>query len=109
MNKEYINIISKDLHSFLGIFCDLDKSSVLISSSFNYCKKENHNTLINLQKINNLRNINTFFKKVNNDLNLNDIFICCVETIQARKKRKKISKIPVLNNFYYGKKETSYI
>ena len=101
MNNKNINIISKDLHSFFEIFCDLDKSSVLISSSFNYCIKKNHNTLINLQKINNLRNINTFFKKVNNDLNLNDIFICCVETIQARKKRKKISKIPLLNNFYF--------
>ena len=94
-------IENKALHSFLSMFCDLSSNQTIVSRSFDYIKNYNHNTLIFLQKINNLKDINSFFVNVNDDLTTNNIFICCLETIQARKKRIRISKISFINFIYF--------
>src|SRR5690606_25533350 len=63
--------------------------------------QERKSAIVNLSKTNNIRRINKFFEAVNALLPYGGTYIGCVETIQARKTRKRISKIPVLRDLYF--------
>ena len=49
-----------------------------------------------------MRYINKYFEKVNSKLDVGGVFVGCFETLTARRDRKKISKIPVLNKIYFS-------
>ena len=59
------------------------------------------NHIINLHKINDIRDLNGFFRSVSEKLDFGDRFTGCVETIEQRKKRI-LKKWPLgLNHLYY--------
>jgi lipopolysaccharide/colanic/teichoic acid biosynthesis glycosyltransferase len=78
----------------------------LVVSTTNEFNILNHptriNAVLNLSKVNNIRYINKFFEKTNSKLQNGDTFICCFETINARKERHKLGNIPVIKNLYFG-------
>jgi lipopolysaccharide/colanic/teichoic acid biosynthesis glycosyltransferase/transposase-like protein len=58
--------------------------------------------IICIKKINDIRHINKFFEMVNQKLDVGSIFIGCLETFSARKERKWVNNIPILNDIYFG-------
>jgi lipopolysaccharide/colanic/teichoic acid biosynthesis glycosyltransferase len=96
---------NKGVIDFIEQYVDLNNDSNLIISSTNKLNIKLNNqkitSLINLSKVNNIRFINKFFECVNERLDVGDTFICCSETIQARRNRQQIRKIPIVRNFYY--------
>lgn len=72
------------------------------TSEFNVVnQKAEFDTLINLSKVNNIRYINKFFNAVNRKLENGNMFVCCFETISARKARYKIGKVPVIGTVFF--------
>jgi lipopolysaccharide/colanic/teichoic acid biosynthesis glycosyltransferase len=62
---------------------------------------ENYNYIINLHRLNDIRNLNLFLEAVNNKLEMKGYFFCCVETKDQRKKRLLDKYPPILNWIYY--------
>ena len=58
--------------------------------------------LLNFHKVNDVRFINKFFERINRVLEVDDNFICCVETFNSRRERKKINKIPYISSVYFA-------
>lgn len=56
---------------------------------------------VSLKKINNVRHINKYFELINSILDNDSIFIGCLETFSARRKRKMINKFPVIGELYF--------
>lgn len=93
-------------YDFFSRFVDIESMQTLVvatTSEFNIINNQcAFNSIINLSKVNNIRYINKFFEKVNGKLQNGDTFICCFETIQARKQKDRIGNIPVIRNIYFG-------
>ena len=73
------------------------------TTSFNIDKQpfNNYDSLLNLQRINDIRRINKFFESVNLKLKLGGRFIGCVETKNLRKKRIFRKYSAGINSFIY--------
>jgi lipopolysaccharide/colanic/teichoic acid biosynthesis glycosyltransferase len=107
MRKELIiEKFGQSVYDFISQHVNIDDPEIAIfatSSEFNIL---NHNgnvsTIINLTKINNIRYINKFFNKVNFRLNNGNNFICCFETIKARKEKSKLGKIPLIGSLFFA-------
>lgn len=56
--------------------------------------------IINLYRVNDIRYINKYFEKINSKLSKGNVFICCVETFNARKRKKYIYNIFFLGFIY---------
>ena len=96
--------LSEELNQFLLNGEAVNPNHLLISnivSNVEISYKSYHKGILNVHKINDLRFINKFFERMNNVLNKDEFFICCVETFQARKERKSIYKIPIIRNLYF--------
>lgn len=96
--------LSKELNEFMLNGEKVYPNHLLISnivSNVEISYKSYHKGILNVHKINDLRFINKFLERINHVLGNGDFFICCVETFQARKARKKIYKIPIIRNFYF--------
>jgi len=93
-------------YDFFNKFVDVESHSTLVVSTtneFNILNLPGHfNAIINLSKVNNIRYINKFFEKVNEKMQKDDIFICCFETYQARKKRHTLGNIPIIRNAWFA-------
>jgi len=74
----------------------------LRSDSQRLKKREDVTSLTCLEKVNDIRYINKFFEKTNEMLPVNGIFIGKVETFQARRQRKSINAIPIVNEIYFS-------
>ncbi|NVO01723.1 MAG: sugar transferase [Bacteroidetes bacterium] len=76
---------------------------VSTSTKFNIDKFINKEceTIINLKRVNDIKQLNKFFESVNHKLDDNGIFIGCAETKELRKRRILKKYIPVFNYFYY--------
>ncbi len=92
-------------YDFFSRYVNVDSPDTLVVSTTNEFNIINtpyrYTTIINLSKVNNIRRINKFFEKVNDKLENGSVFICCFETIAARKERHSIGKIPVIKNIYF--------
>jgi len=62
--------------------------------------KEHHRSIINLNRVNDIRYLSKFFEAVNENLPVNGSFNCCVETKNLRKQRI-FRKYPFLINYFY--------
>ena len=106
MKDKLYNKVGLEVYSYISNQIDDDfKSTFIIATSniFNIENTpENINTIINLRELNNIRYINKFLIEVNNKLSNGNKFIGCAETFTARKNRKKINKLPIIRNFYFG-------
>jgi hypothetical protein len=72
------------------------------TDAFNLLKfdQECLDNLVNLQRVNDVKGINNFFKKVNEKLRFGGSFVGCVETLEQRRGRL-IKKYPAVFNFFY--------
>lgn len=85
---------------FVSQFTDLQSESTEVfktTHTFNIAAIKNPacSTIINLNKINDIRGINAFFKTVNSVLPKQGVFIGCVETQRQRRKRL-LRKYPLI-------------
>ncbi len=105
MKELIIDKSGLEAFQFFNKFIDVNSKETLVVSTTNTFNILNHigeyDAVLNLSKINNIRFINKFFESVNSKLKNGDIFIYCFETFTARRKRKPINKIPVINVFYF--------
>lgn len=58
--------------------------------------------VINWHRVNDIKGINTFFKKVNSRLKRGGRFIGCMETLENRKERLLKKYPPIINHAYYA-------
>lgn len=96
----------KEVYEYFLKNTDIDSRKTLIVSTttplYNLYNPNEFNAIINLMRVNNIRFINKFFEAVNEKLEEGNVFIGCFETFTARKNRKKITKLPIIGNLYYG-------
>jgi lipopolysaccharide/colanic/teichoic acid biosynthesis glycosyltransferase len=81
-----------------------DRAAVLSTTTvFNITglSHEKYDYIINLHRLNDIKNLNYFLEAVNSKLELKGYFFCCVETKDQRKKRLLNKFPPVLNWIYY--------
>jgi lipopolysaccharide/colanic/teichoic acid biosynthesis glycosyltransferase len=101
-----IDHCGEEAYTFLNKHVNTESPQTLIVATTNVFNILNYsgeiNAIINLSKVNNIRYINKFFEQVNKKLNNGDIFVCCFETIQARKERHRLGRIPLLKNLWFG-------
>jgi hypothetical protein len=62
---------------------------------------EKYDYIINLHKINDIKNLDSFLDAVNSKLETKGYFFCCVETKDQRKRRLLKKYPPLLNYIYY--------
>ena len=95
----------EDAYNFFSAYVSVESTSTLVlatTNEFNVINNvHNYTAIINLNKVNDIRYINKFFEKVNEKLKNGNLFVCCFETIQARKERHRIGNIPVIKNIYF--------
>ncbi|CAM3948394.1 sugar transferase [Flavobacterium branchiophilum] len=105
MPKEYLlnKNIGKEGLDFVNQFCSLEKAIVLATQNiFNIESIESKQVaIINIERINDIKKLNSFLKKVNKKLNNDGVYVGCAETYMVRKNRlmKKFPK--PLNHIYY--------
>ncbi|HNP48862.1 MAG TPA: sugar transferase [Bacteroidia bacterium] len=102
---EKIGGMQKDVRAFISQHCDLSSSSCTIlrtsiSESILQLPKT-YETIINLKRVNDIREINRFFYSVNLHLPVGGKFVGCVETKYLRRQRIMKKFPPVLNSIYY--------
>ncbi len=105
MKASVIRIAGEEAYEFLKRTVKLEAAGTLVVSTRDPFNIENHpgelDAIVNLGKVNNIRYINKFFEKVNGKLKNGNIFICCFETIGARKTRSKLGNFPVIRRSYF--------
>lgn len=82
-----------------------DRMAVLsTTTAFNITSlvRSHYDYIINLHKINDIRNVDKFLDAVNSKLYVKGFFFCCVETKDQRKKRLLKKYPPLLNYIYYS-------
>lgn len=102
---EKIGGMQKDVRAFISQYCDLSSTSstilrTSISESILQLPKT-YETIINLKRVNDIREINHFFYSVNLHLPMGGKFVGCVETKYLRRQRIMKKFPPVLNSIYY--------
>ena len=105
-NKQLISIAtnSKSSFNYLENYIDLSSERTQVVLEFNSIQSDEVNdidNIVSLQKVNDIRFINKYFENINSKLNKDGVFIGVLETFQARRNRKKINNIPVINNLYF--------
>jgi len=105
MKQLIIDKAGEQAYDFFNQHVDVESKKTLIVSTtneFNILNNSNNfNSIINLSLVNNIRYINKFFEKVNSKLSNGDVFICCFETITARKSRHALGNIPIIKNIWF--------
>ena len=96
--------IKPKIKNYLKRFIDQKPHILFFDDSIENFKRNdkiNKNFIFLLSRINDVRFINKFFEKVNSKLQKGDFFVCNIETFAARRKRKKISRIPIISHLYF--------
>jgi lipopolysaccharide/colanic/teichoic acid biosynthesis glycosyltransferase len=105
MKKLIIEKCGENAYDFFSKHVRLEEEDTLIVSTTNEFNILNYpkslNSIVNLSKINNIRFINKFFETANKKLNADATFIVCLETIQARKERHSLGKIPIVKSIWF--------
>lgn len=104
MQREIHTQIPEEVAGYLSEFADISATGSTVISTAETSEillSPDVDTCINLERINNIRYINKFFEHINQQLKNDSIFIGCVETLSARKARKKIGRVPVLGNIHF--------
>ncbi len=103
-NKEIIlcNLDSSIAEYINKFITTNEKSVVLNSNELNHIEtlSSQLDAVINIHKINDLKHINKYFESVNDKLANEGLFVCCVETIEERKKRI-LRKFPKFISYPY--------
>lgn len=83
-------------------FTDKESLTILRSDSKRLNRQKDIANVVCLEKVNDIRYINKFFEEVNSKLPMGGLFAGTLETFQARRQRKNINRIPVINELYFA-------
>lgn len=101
---EKIGGMDKEVRAYVSNFCDLSSPSTsIVRTSIKESIQQlpdHYNTIINLKRINDVKEINRFLATVNNRLPENGTFVGCVETKYLRKQRL-LNKYPIGINYLF--------
>lgn len=106
MNREIIIAEQGEkVYDYISQFLKIEENNLEVvktTTQFNILKISGKKTgIVNLNKINDIRKMNDFFKLVNNKLNEGGIFIGCVET-QVERRERLYRKYPIgIAQIYY--------
>ena len=87
--KNLNKYLLKKFNNHIDINEDLEILHINKIDQLNISNRKNLHYIINFEKTNNIRRINKFHNNINDQLNLNDIYISCLETLERREKLKK--------------------
>jgi lipopolysaccharide/colanic/teichoic acid biosynthesis glycosyltransferase len=98
--------ISKEAYDFIFSYAKIDSPDTLILSSISRFNIDTQlspqfESVVNIQRINDIRFINKFFESANSKLPVGGLFIDFVETKGLRKQRILRKYPPVFNYFFY--------
>ncbi len=102
---EKIGGMDTAVREFISQHCDLSDSTTAVlrtsvSESINQLS-ETTKAIVNLKRVNDIKEINKFFSAVNHRLPDGGLFVGCVETKYLRRQRIFKKFPPVLNKIYY--------
>ncbi|MCO6499538.1 MAG: sugar transferase [Vicingus serpentipes] len=107
MNKEIIiEEQGAKVYDYISQFLKIEENNLEVvktTTLFNIIKISGKKTgIVNLNKVNDIKKMNEFFKSINNKLNDEGIFIGCVETqIERRKRLYKKYPIGIAQIYYF--------
>ena len=105
MKELVIQRSGEGAYEYISKYISTESPETLVVSTtndFNILNRaDTYEAIINLSRINDIRFVNKFFESVNSKLEPDGKLIVCFETFTARKRRKKISHIPVLGPVYF--------
>ncbi|HUS86677.1 MAG TPA: sugar transferase [Bacteroidales bacterium] len=119
LHEEVINEVSDELIAALKKECGEEAANGILNialsklngrarivsttTSFNIASlpEKDYSYIINLQKINNIKNLNHFLDTVNSKIRTGGYYMCCVETKNLRKKRILKKFPPGINYIFY--------
>lgn len=106
VKQQIVNKAGEEAYIYINHYINAEVPETLVASTTNEFNIANSpayiNAIINFSVVNNIRYINKFFERVNEKLANDNLFICCFETIQARKERHRVGNIPIVKNVYFG-------
>lgn len=99
------SVYSADVLSLLNSYADIQSPLTMIFKSdfynnIDYLEWNKFSTIINLERINNIRFINKYFESANSKLQNGNYLIGCAETYEQRKFRL-LRKFPIVLNYVY--------
>lgn len=105
LQLEKIGGMDRAVRKFISSYCDLTLSKTLVVRTALSASIEGLNAsyenIVNLKRINDVKEINRFLYNVNQQLPENGLFIGCVETKYLRKQRIMKKFPPIINQVYY--------
>ncbi|WP_016778403.1 sugar transferase [Anaerophaga thermohalophila] len=98
--------IDESIYRFLARFCNVEAEDSLVlstSDSFNITIRggQQFRSIINLQRLNEVRRLCEFLADTNHKLRDEGLFICCLETSKLRKQRLFRKYPPGIRKLYY--------
>jgi len=97
----FVNLHTKHLDTKKRIILAVDNQFSIDNLPSPTHDDNNYSNIINLRKVNDMRNITSFFCAVNRRLKEGGRFIVCLETAELRKKRLHQKFPPIINSVYY--------
>jgi lipopolysaccharide/colanic/teichoic acid biosynthesis glycosyltransferase len=104
LNKDLIiEIVKENAFEYLNSHANLDEAEILATINvFNVNNlSDNQKVIINLERVNEIKNINKFFTSINKKLEMGGKFLGFVETYDERKVRLLNKFIKPFNYIYY--------
>ncbi len=103
-NKDYFDSNStSDVFNYVENYIDLSSSKTIVGNGdLASISGKDLMSFVNLAKINDVRYINKHLEQINEMLPVGGLYVGCLETFSARKKRMKISKVPIFKDLYFG-------
>lgn len=106
MKQLIIENYGESVYAFISEHINLEEQDVLVVSSsnpFNISQSPKPlNSIVNLARVNDIRYINKFFIAANSNLVAGGKFMVAFETIQARRAKLQIGKIPIIKGIYFA-------
>ena len=108
--KELKSTITKHstecVFKFLELNCNLESGNTMVFiendvDNLKMVPNYHYSTIIQLERLNNMRKISKKFTVINEKLPDNGLFICCYESKSTRKKRILSKRIKGVNYFFY--------
>ena len=98
--------LGEKVFDFLESYIDFQTDQICLSTSpdnsLTLWREAEYAKLVCTYRMNDIRHINKHFEALNNEMQIGDVLVGCMETFSARKRRIWINKIPLVNNLYFG-------
>ncbi|MCA0931076.1 sugar transferase [Lutimonas saemankumensis] len=96
---------STEIFDYLSLYLNFydDKLTIIsdVEELSNY-NEQSRNQIIGSKKVNDIRFVNKYFECINSKLMDDGIFVGCVETFQARRRKMRVNRIPIISDIYFG-------